>query len=702
MFKTHLSFKILFLVALIACCNSSFSAQEPISSPPVNNEEILKIDTNLIQTGVTVINKSGQFVNDLKLQDFEVRVDGKPVTPNFFDKVTERRQNSKVAANSNTAVVERGRTLVFLVDDVHLGAESTSRVKKLITKFLDEEMLDEDSVAIISSSGKVGFLQQFTSDKSVLRAALERIKYTRNFSAGGDDEPPMTENEAQAIDRLDKGTFDRFVQMTQAAKKIRPNEAASLVNFRAQSVLAFARAVTQKTFALLEESMNKTRALPGRKAIFFISDGFLLDPNNTTIVSQLNKLTNAATRSNTVIYSFDARGLDAGEPRSAAESMSSSSFMMSSSERYERQDGLSYLSYKTGGRFIRNTNDLQSNLTSVSAEAFTYYLLAWEPETEIEASEKLKNIEITVKGRPELIVLVNSGYLNESGKPAEASAKQLTAEQKLIATTDSLVPKREIPVALAANYLDMAGDGATLSATLQIDSNSVEFTKESAVAKAELEIIGLIYNSSGKVEKTFKVPLKLNVETSRLTQSGRPPFYYEYQTSLKPDLYQMRIAVRDTVSGRIGNASQWLEIPDISSRKMHLSSLLIGERKTTDVVEKTAASGENQAPLRLSVDRRFDNNSSLRFFGFIYNANGKDKSNASNVTIQTQILQQGKIVRTDKAQLIESKEKDPAPLIYGGEIALKDLPLGRYELKVIVNNPATKANATKSVNIVIK
>lgn len=707
MAKISFSLKIVFFLALIFCCNFSHFAQEPVSSPPpVSNEEdeILRIDTNLIQTGVTVVNKNGEFVNNLTQEDFEVRVDGKQITPRFFDKVSERRQNNSAAtAANNAAIVERGRTLIFLVDDVHLGMESNIRTRKLISKFIDEEMLDDDLVLIIASSGRIGFLQQFTSDKTVLRAALERIKFNRNFSGNADDPPPMSENEAQAIDRLDRDTFNRFVSLTMKLNpEMRPDVAGSLVNFRAQSILSFARTVTKNTFSLLEESMNKTRVLPGRKALFFISDGFLLDPGNSNAVYQLNKITNAAARSNTVIYSFDARGLDAGEARGAALDMEGSSFMESGLSRFERQDGLSHLAYKTGGRFIRNTNDLQTNLAKASAEAFTYYLLAWEPDNETDKSEKLKNIEVSIKGRPELKVRVNSGYLSELPKTTVQSSTQLVAdERKLIAATNSLIPRREISVALTANYLDTS-DGATLSATLQIDSDSVEFTKEGSAAKAELEIIGLIYNSDGKREKTFKVPLKLNAETSRLSKSGNPPFYYEYQTSLKPDLYQMRVAVRDVKTGRIGNTSQWLEIPDLSSRKLQMSSLLIGERKNAGAVEKTAASASTPARLQLNVDRRFDNSSSLRFFGFIYNAvNNKDKSDFSGIAIEAQILQQGKALLTHQAQLIDSEEKDPLRLIYGGEIPLKSLPPGRYELKVSVNK-SVKTSVAKSVNFLIK
>ena len=46
-----------------------------------------------------------------------------------------------------------------------------------MTNFIENEMNQNDEAAITSASGQIGFLQQLTDQKAVLRAALARVKY---------------------------------------------------------------------------------------------------------------------------------------------------------------------------------------------------------------------------------------------------------------------------------------------------------------------------------------------------------------------------------------------------------------------------------------------------------------------------------------------------------------------------------------------
>ena len=64
-----------------------------------------------------------------------------------------------------------------------------------MTHFIDKEMNQNDEASITSASGQIGFLQQLTDQKAVLRAALERVKY-RPYSVRDFDRPPMTEYQA--------------------------------------------------------------------------------------------------------------------------------------------------------------------------------------------------------------------------------------------------------------------------------------------------------------------------------------------------------------------------------------------------------------------------------------------------------------------------------------------------------------------------
>src|SRR6185503_5968544 len=98
-------------------------------------------------------------------------------------KAKQRSGAAETVVNNPLPLTSRGRNIIFVVDDLHLNAENHARVKKLINKFIDQEMRPGDTSAVVSSTGRIGFLQQFTDDKVVLRAAVARLNFTREKSA---------------------------------------------------------------------------------------------------------------------------------------------------------------------------------------------------------------------------------------------------------------------------------------------------------------------------------------------------------------------------------------------------------------------------------------------------------------------------------------------------------------------------------------
>ena len=84
-----IKFKVVFLILFCGCLIVTH-AQEPVGTPPQVDsksldDDVIKIKTDLIQTGVTVFDKKGRFVKDLRLEDFDLEVNGKPVSVSFFE-----------------------------------------------------------------------------------------------------------------------------------------------------------------------------------------------------------------------------------------------------------------------------------------------------------------------------------------------------------------------------------------------------------------------------------------------------------------------------------------------------------------------------------------------------------------------------------------------------------------------------------------
>src|SRR4051812_43459193 len=86
---SHLRARV-FLIAPILLCVllSTAHAQQPQTETTPAADDVIRINSELIQTDVMVFDRQGRFVDGLKPEQFELRVDGKPVQVSFFERVT--------------------------------------------------------------------------------------------------------------------------------------------------------------------------------------------------------------------------------------------------------------------------------------------------------------------------------------------------------------------------------------------------------------------------------------------------------------------------------------------------------------------------------------------------------------------------------------------------------------------------------------
>jgi hypothetical protein len=137
---------------------------------------------------------------------------------------------------------------------------------------------------------------------------------------------------------------------------------------------------------------------------------------------------------------------------------------------------------------------------------------------------------------------------------------------------------------------------------------------------------------------------------------------------------------------------QWIEVPDLSAKRLTLSSLLVGGQFLGASQEQPG-----QEQVQFSVDRRFRRGSHMNFMTFIYNATKPANSNPQ-LDAQIVISRNGQVVITSPVQPITIESNtDPARIIYGADIALKNLPVGRYLMLVKINDRTNNNSASQQV-----
>ncbi len=714
----------------MTCC-ALFSPQSaPAQSPPQRpqpSDDVIKVNTELVQTDVMVFDKQGHFVDGLQREQFELHVDGKPRTISFFEQVKagSSKELAQLAAITGGAAAEKtitvndspGRTIVFFIDDLHLSLDSLGRTRRTLAQFIENEMTENDRVAIASTSGDLGFLQQFTDNKAVLRAAAGRlIQHPYNVRDMTDVTTPMTEYMALTIERKDDpGVLDFYLdECLRAAYPLHYTKAACEVQVksRARLILLQAAAVTLNTYAALESLMRSSAQMSGRKLAFFVSDGFLLDtgPRNADPRAKLGEITDAARRAGVVIYTIDARGLFSGQLDATNNIPFDRQNRIESAiirEGPASQDALNAIAGDTGGRALRNTNYFEKWVNKILDETSNYYLLAWRPNNEEQTTGNFRNITARVIDHPDFTVRLPRGFLKTNPAPVlkPTATVQVPAQphQELQQALTALYPKHEIPLALSAVFLDTPDHGPVLTASVRIANDALAYEGAAGKQVAAVDVVGVVVNDKGKQAGTFQTRLKIDATRSTGSAQDNSATIYNYRVPITPGLYQVRIATRDTKSGQVGSAQQWIEIPDLALHRLSLSSLLLGLQTVGQNVDGTKAGAAEAPQVQFSTDHRFARNSHLRFITFIYNAGlSQDGRSQPNLWLQARLRRGGQVVKSTPMQRVTLESQDFVRIPFGGEIALDAIPSGQYILEITVDDQIARTIVSQQTRITVE
>ncbi|HKV34467.1 MAG TPA: VWA domain-containing protein [Pyrinomonadaceae bacterium] len=696
---------------------STVIAQTTQTPPQKSQDEVVRVYTELVQTDVMVFDKQGRFVNGLTKENFELRIDGKPRPIQAFEQITagSDEESQLAAARGATTVnlkrpapLDRGRIVFFYLDDFHMDVGGVAAARKVVNAFLDKQMGQNDQAAITSATGQIGFLQQLTSDRMVLQKALERVM-PGNYAVRDIDRPPMSEYQAMLIERGDTVVFDYFVTET-----IRQNPglnrltAGQIVRGRAQSLQTQAERVNTNTLTGLESLVRSAQKLPGRKLVFFLSGGFLLDTRRSTVMNKLRNITNAAAKSGVVIYSMDTRGLVASLQDASTESSFDPGGQLAGAtstfgELTATQDPLNALAVDTGGKAIFNTNDIQKGLAPALRETSSYYLLAWKPDAE--TSGRFRQLEVKLVGRPELNVRVRKGFFDvdpaepavEAKKKPEKTPPVKTAAATLRDVITAAYPERALPILMSVNYYDVPEKGSTLSTSISLPGEFISFAQQpDGKIQAIVDLSGVYYDEKGKAQDSFLERIVTTAPTLEATKGYNADIIFNYPAKLPPGLYNVRAAARDEKSGRVGSAHAWLEVPDLTKKQLTISSVLLGERvpTLTNLTENSDSS-----PVVLSASHRFKRDSTLRFLVFVYNMAPAPADQKPDVAVQVQVLRDDQPVITTAVRKLNTEGvADMTRLPYAAEIPMSDLGPGRYILQVSVIDRVVKQSTVRKTH----
>jgi len=256
-----------------------------------------------------------------------------------------------------------------------------------------------------------------------------------------------------------------------------------------------------------------------------------------------------------------------------------------------------------------------------------------------------------------------------------------------------------------------------------VQTNSLATEKQGETPVGTVDLAGLVLNDQGKSVSTFSKRITVKATAKGEVIQLPDHFFYNHFSLVKPGIYQVRVAAIDVKQGTRGTAHQWIAIPDLTSKDLSMSSLIIGEKKVgADVEPVEPNSKEPQAPAAIrqvviNVDHRFARSSYLRFLTFIYNATTRASSaqpavqpggtnintSATNVAfpdlaVQVQIFRDNEPVITTPLHKINTEGVDAQRVPYAADVRLDDLQPGAYILQVTVIDRVAKSSASQKIS----
>lgn len=714
------------------------TAQPPQTraTPPVevDESEVVRITTNLVQLDVLVTDKHGKQVTDLKPEDFQVLEDGRPQkitnfsyvdtgspaaqpSPSPTPKPDKNAPPQPPAPPRKLRREDVRRTIALVVDDLSISFSDIYFVRKALHKYIDRYLGEGDLVAIIRTSAGAGAAQQFTNDRRVLSAEIERV---RPYLAGNggmsvfapveNQNTGMSPNGIPGSDDSNstgRGSSQSRNGATRGGSSGGANQKDDADSFREEYF-------TVGTLGALRYVVNGMSALPGRKSIILFSPGFTLSTTNQDdprfgtdrVLVAARHLVDQANRASVIIYAIDPRGLvytglTAADDTAGMSPQQMGDLMTSrSTELFETQGGNQFLADQTGGLAFKNSNDILP-APRILEDLRGYYLMGYRPQGET-FNRRFHTITAKLLHHPELTIRARKGFY---GVPTdEARATKLTRDQQFITALLSPIAAGDVGLMLTALFTNTERAGSLVSAQLRVDAHDLQFTKQAdGKYQAKLDVLGVTFADTGRAVDQRGITQTLDLTEEAYQRAGRAGLLYTINVPVKrPGAYQLRVALRDNATNRIGSASQFIEVPDLKKNRLAISGVVMsGEAQQTTAQAKGAAGGEAAAqatnaregevetsdPQSSPAVRHFHARQTVDYACIIFNAR-TDKTHAQpQLTARAMLYRDGALVFSGKEQPIPTNQPDQRRLIYAGRLMLgANLPPGDYALQVVVTD----------------
>jgi VWFA-related protein len=588
----------------------------------------IKIAVEEVRMDVVVLDKRGHQIKGLIAKDFEIFQDDVPMEVSSCTYVTDQSNASQqpavspkaskiVAPISNNIPLSRDkvrRVIAFVIDDLSMSFESMQYARTALKKFVENQMQPGDLIALLRTSRGNSALQMFMADKKLLLALIETVRWGKNV--GFDLDP---ENLYSIFD----GQISTIRYCIRALKDMPGRKALILMTSQSTLQTNWTDGVQNSNTVSYDQmyfnSYNKiaddalragvvihTLDMRGLEAPFpdAPTDAMLgqSDPMMSGGNGQMGgygQMGGQMGGRGIQGGQMGGRGIQGGQMGGQAGGFGQTggfgqmdsfgrgpsynqmggrgTFSALSQRNIERKNPLSG---KTGGLFLSDKNF--AGIDDVNDALKGYYLISYiPPSTTFKANRQniYHRIRVRVK-ESGAQVHTRDGFYGMATPAAETAE----AENPLRNALFSPFRFSDLKVSLASGYIEDPKAGYLVRSWLHLNLNELNMIKsrkeggESGYS-VKLNIYLVTNDITGAIRDASMMPFEFRIPEKNLPDAQKYGMRFSLALPVKKSgAYYIRVAVRDEISGKIGSAYQFVEIPDLGKGNLALSNLFLFNR----------------------------------------------------------------------------------------------------------------------------
>ncbi|MGA7850772.1 MAG: VWA domain-containing protein [Terriglobales bacterium] len=679
---TRLANRFLAVALAIALVSPSLPAQQ-------DEDYTFHAQAELVLVNVTVRDKSGNLVRGLKMENFTILEDNKPQKVVSFDvENIDALANQDVAqtnplqtlptqparattptfpANSSDQFKDH-RLIVLFFDLSAMEPDEIDRAVTSAEHYVDTQMAPADLVSIVSLGSSLLVNQDFTSDHDLLQKQLQAFG---NGSGQGYEEGTTGTTE---------GTPDTGQPFTADDTEY------NIFN-------------TDRRLEALRSVAEKLSHVQQKKSLIYFSSG--MDRTGIENQSELRAAINAAVRSNLAIYTMDLRGLQAlvagGEAQNASlrgtSPYSGQATISALNSNFTTQETLVTLASDTGGRAFLDSNDFTQVFKGVQQDTSTYYLLGYR-STNPARDGRYRRITVKVNVPGVKIDHRRGYYAPADYQHSTKEDKELQLQQELA----SELPTTDLPLYLSAAYFRVEANKFFIPISLVVPGSQIPFTRASDRDKATLDVIGVVLDSGRYPVTRFRDTIKLAIDAS--SEVRKKNVQYDTSLSLPSGKFHLKFVVRENQTGRMGSFETDLEVPDLKSQPLKMSSIVLANQlqpaKKSSTLNPLIHDGSEIVP---NVTHVFSSAQHLRIYYEVYDPGrvkasessqaGEAKPSIHLLTSVALFRGNSKVFESSPVELTELNARDRKAGVFQLDLPLSSLKPGYYTCQVNVIDDAT-------------